>query len=145
LAFLNDLWEYNIANNTWTLHAGGGDEPGVYGTQGSASATNLLGGRWGASAKLDASGNLWLFGGFGCDSTGPACSNLLLNDLWRYRRPVDLGEWLQHWESGWFLRHRGHRRCRQCPTRPPSLRRMGRQLWQFLDVWRIYQRDQRLQ
>jgi hypothetical protein len=94
LAFLNDLWEYNTTTNTWTFHAGGGDEPGVYGTQGLASATNLPGGRWGASAKLDASGNLWLFGGFGCDSTGPACSNLLLNDLWRYTA----GQWT--WVSG---------------------------------------------
>jgi hypothetical protein len=94
LAFLNDLWEYNIASNTWIFHAGGGDEPGVYGTQGLASASNLPGGRWGASAKLDASGNLWLFGGFGCDSTGPGCSNLLLNDLWRFTA----GQWT--WVSG---------------------------------------------
>jgi len=73
LAFLNDLWEYNIATNLWTNHGGGGDQPGVYGTQGTASASNLPGGRWGASARRDAvSGNVWLFGGFGCDSTGPA-------------------------------------------------------------------------
>ena len=86
LAFLNDLWEFNITTKTWTFHAGGKNVPGVYGTQNVASASNLPGGRWGASARLDASGNLWLFGGFGCDSTGtqPNCSNLLLNDLWKY-------------------------------------------------------------
>jgi len=84
LAFLNDLWEFNIVTKTWTFHAGGQNVPGVYGTQNVASASNLPGGRWGASARLDASGNVWLFGGFGCDSTGPNCSNLLLNDLWKY-------------------------------------------------------------
>jgi hypothetical protein len=94
LAFLNDLWEYNIAANAWTYRAGGGNQPGVYGTQGTASVSNLPGGRWGASARRDASGNVWVFGGFGCDSTGPGCSNLLLNDLWKYTG----GQWT--WVSG---------------------------------------------
>ena len=94
LAFLNDLWEFNIATKTWTFHAGGQNLPGVYGTQNVASASNLPGGRWGASARLDASGNFWVFGGFGCDSTGPNCSNLLLNDLWKY----SAGQWT--WISG---------------------------------------------
>jgi hypothetical protein len=94
LQFLNDLWEYNIGTKTWTQHAGGGNLPGVYGTQGVASASNLPGGRWGASARIDASGNVWVFGGFGCDSTGSTCSNLLLNDLWKYSG----GQWT--WVSG---------------------------------------------
>jgi hypothetical protein len=96
LAFANDLWEFNIATKTWTYHGGGFDIPGVYGTQNVPSAGNLPGGRWGASARLDASGSLWLFGGFGCDSTGiqPNCSNLLLNDLWKYSG----GQWT--WISG---------------------------------------------
>jgi hypothetical protein len=94
LAFRNDLWEFNIATKTWTPHGGGANLPGVYGTQNVASASNLPGGRWGASARLDASGNVWLFGGFGCDSTGPNCSNLLLNDLWKYSG----GQWT--WING---------------------------------------------
>ena len=99
LEFLNDLWEYNIATNAWLQHAGGGNQPGVYGTLGTASVSNLPGGRWGASARLDASGNVWVFGGFGCDSTVVAnplnhCSNLLLNDLWKYTG----GQWT--WVSG---------------------------------------------
>jgi len=96
LAFLNDLWDFNIATKTWTFHAGGQNVPGVYGTQNVPSALNLPGGRWGASARFDSSGNLWLFGGFGCDSTGvkPNCSNLLLNDLWKYSG----GQWT--WISG---------------------------------------------
>ena len=95
LHFLSDLWSFNTSTSTWTqLPAGGPDAPGVYGTQGTPSATNVPGGRWGASYKLDASGTLWLFGGFGCDSTGPGCSNLLLNDLWKY----SAGQWT--WVSG---------------------------------------------
>jgi hypothetical protein len=43
---------------------------------------------------MDASGNVWMFGGFGCDSTGPNCSNGLLNDLWEYSG----GQWT--WISG---------------------------------------------
>jgi len=94
LAFLNDLWEFNIGTKTWTLHGGGANLAGVYGTQNVPSASNLPGGRWGASARLDASGNVWVFGGFGCDSTGPNCSNLLLNDLWKYSG----GQWT--WING---------------------------------------------
>ena len=102
LEFLNDLWEYNISSNAWTYHAGGANLPGVYGTQGVASASNLPGGRWGASARLDAgTGTVWMFGGFGCDSTvnpNPFdhCSNLLLNDLWNYS--IGSGQWT--WVSG---------------------------------------------
>jgi hypothetical protein len=85
LAFLNDLWEYHIGTNLWTLHGGGGNVPGVYGTLGLAAPGNSPGGRWGASARRDpVSGTVWVFGGFGCDSTGPGCSNLLLNDLWAW-------------------------------------------------------------
>jgi hypothetical protein len=87
LDFLNDLWSYDTSTNKWTQIGGSAspfNRPGVYGTQGVAAAGNWPGGRWGSSGRLDASGNLWLFGGFGCDSTGPSCSNLLLNDLWKY-------------------------------------------------------------
>jgi hypothetical protein len=94
LEFLNDTWDFNIATKTWTQVSGGANLPGVYGTQGTAAAGNLPGGRWGASGRLDASGNLWVFGGFGCDSTGPGCSNLLLNDLWKFSG----GQWT--WVSG---------------------------------------------
>lgn len=41
------------------------------------------GSRWGASGWIDAGGNLWLFGGWGLDSTGTN-GNGALNDLWVY-------------------------------------------------------------
>jgi len=43
----------------------------------------MPGSRWGASGWIDASGNLWLFGGWGLDSTGTN-GNGALSDLWVY-------------------------------------------------------------
>ncbi len=91
--FLNDLWSYNIALNTWTQHAGLFNENGAYGTKGTAAAGNLPGGRWGATARKDASGNVWVFGGFGYGDATSANTGLL-NDLWKYSG----GQWT--WVSG---------------------------------------------
>jgi N-acetylneuraminic acid mutarotase len=84
---LNDLWEYNPTAKTWTWVSGSNtfDSIGVYGTQGTPSASNIPGARFGALGWTDSSGNLWLFGGFGRDSTP---SNIgfpgFLNDLWKF-------------------------------------------------------------
>jgi N-acetylneuraminic acid mutarotase len=88
---LNDLWEFNMASKTWTWQSGSnsvgapqggtGGPSGIYGTQGTAAAGNTPGGRERAAAWIDRSGNLWLFGGDGHDSTG---ADGLLNDLWSY-------------------------------------------------------------
>jgi hypothetical protein len=91
--FLNDLWSFNTSTKTWTLVvAGGSNQNGVYGTKGTPAASNLPGGRWGATTRIDGPGNVWLFGGFGFDSatTSPG----LLNDLWKY----SAGQWT--WVSG---------------------------------------------
>jgi N-acetylneuraminic acid mutarotase len=92
---LNDLWRYSPSTNEWTWISGGnGDNAsGVYGTQGTASASNLPGARYAASSWIDSSGNLWLFGGYGADSTGSVGK---LNDLWRYS--PSSGQWA--WISG---------------------------------------------
>jgi N-acetylneuraminic acid mutarotase len=92
---LNDLWKYSQSTGLWTWVSGGsGDNAnGVYGTQGTASAGNAPGARYSASSWVDSSGNLWLFGGTGYDSTG-AVGNL--NDLWRYSPST--GQWA--WVSG---------------------------------------------
>jgi len=82
---LNDLWQYSPSNNEWTWFSGGtggGDNAaGVYGTQGKAAVDNVPGGRDSSSSWIDSSGNLWLFGGNGYDSTGVLG---YLNDLWQY-------------------------------------------------------------
>lgn len=55
--------------------------PGVYGTEGSASAKNVPGGRLGAVTWTDANGDFWLFGGAGLDQNATFGS---LNDLWKF-------------------------------------------------------------
>jgi hypothetical protein len=80
---LNDLWQYSPSTKEWTWFSGGNADnaTGVYGTQGAASVGNVLGGRDSVSSWTDSSGNLWLFGGYGYDSTGDLG---YLNDLWQY-------------------------------------------------------------
>ncbi|MGC2849326.1 MAG: hypothetical protein WB556_04995 [Candidatus Acidiferrum sp.] len=97
---LNDIWKftpsgYDVSNTSgsyigsyeylggWTNISGyaASNVAGNYGSQGTASGSNLPGGRWGAAYCTDASGNVWMFGGQGLDSTGTVG---LLNDLWMY-------------------------------------------------------------
>ena len=97
LEFLNDVWSYNIATDTWTQISGGANQPGTY--PAAAPGAGYPGGRWAASGRLDSTGTLWVFGGKGCDSVVVAnpldhCSNVLLNDLWKYSG----GVWT--WVSG---------------------------------------------
>lgn len=90
--FLNDLWTYNIGTSTWTeVNPGGLNQSGVYGTEGTPSASNYPGGRWAPEAKIDASGAVWLFGGEGFDGVG---TNGLLNDLWTYNATTGMWTWV---------------------------------------------------
>ena len=81
---LNDLWTYDAATSNWTWLSGGStlNTGGTYGTQGTAAVANTPGARTGAATWSDSSGNLWLFGGSGLDSS--ATGTGYLNDLWRY-------------------------------------------------------------
>jgi len=89
--YLNDLWKYvpgaNGAAGEWTWMGGsstvgrGGGQSGVYGMLG-VPAANVPGGRFGAGSWIDATGNLWMFGGDGYDATGAQGD---LNDVWQYR------------------------------------------------------------
>jgi N-acetylneuraminic acid mutarotase len=92
---LNDLWKYSPNSGQWTWIGGGsGDNAsGVYGTQGTAAASNVPGARQAASSWVDSSGNLWLFGGVGYDATGGEGN---LNDLWKYS--TSTGQWT--WVGG---------------------------------------------
>jgi hypothetical protein len=93
--WLNDLWKYSPSTNLWSWVSGSNtpNVRGVYGAQGVGSVLNIPGSRTGAASWVDSQGNLWLFGGFGYDSTGHAGS---LNDLWRYT--LNTGNWT--WMSG---------------------------------------------
>jgi N-acetylneuraminic acid mutarotase len=90
---LNDLWRYTPSSGTWTWVGGGnGDNAaGIYATLGAASAANLPGARQAANSWVDASGNLWLYGGYGYDSSGTAG---YLNDLWQYTPSTGLWTWV---------------------------------------------------
>lgn len=93
-AFLNDVWRFS--NGQWTWEAGSsGEQQGVYGTQGVPGAGNTPGGRLSPVAWQDASGNVWIFGGFGLDSTDETLN--FLSDLWEYSG----GEWT--WMGGPML------------------------------------------
>ncbi|MCH7490236.1 MAG: Ig-like domain-containing protein [Gemmatimonadetes bacterium] len=70
----------DLATWTWVSGSTSINQPGVYGTQGVASGSNTPGARSGAASWIDASGNLWLFGGGGIDAAGSFGD---LNDLWR--------------------------------------------------------------
>jgi hypothetical protein len=99
---LNDLWSFDAtkgASGQWAWQGGltalasctGNGSycgvNGVYGTLGSSAAANLPGSRQAAAAWKDASGNLWLFGGWGFDSAG---NEGYLDDLWEFVLPKAL-------------------------------------------------------
>ena len=117
---LNDLWVFNIASKQWTWVTGSNmaNQTGAYpllpvtgpvstttaaGTCGlaigdaplSCEAVTLTaalpGSRWGSSAWTDANGNLWLYGGWGLDSTGTN-GNGALDDLWVYTPNATAGQ-----------------------------------------------------
>ena len=95
---LNDLWEYNVSGGQWSW-IGGTDvtaatvTQGNYGMQGVAAASNYPGGRYDAATWVDASGNLWLFGGYGYDAN-PSDPLAWLNDLWKYSPSSGLWTWM---------------------------------------------------
>jgi N-acetylneuraminic acid mutarotase len=95
---LNDLWEYLPSSHEWawmggssTVPAPNNGQPGVYGQLGVPDAANIPGSRWGANSWPDVSGNLWLFGGVGYDSTGSLGS---LNDLWELNPSTGKWAWM---------------------------------------------------
>ncbi len=75
----NDLWRYDMNTDMWTWVSGSsaGGTASVYGTKGVSAPANMPGGRQGSHAYKDATGNLWLLGGY--DLSGS-----MINDLWRY-------------------------------------------------------------
>ena len=90
--YLNDLWEYTSSatgdTGEWTWMGGSstvgqeyGGQSGVYGTLGTPASTNSPGGLDAPVNWTDASSNVWVFGGYGVDSTG---TEGYLNALWKY-------------------------------------------------------------
>jgi N-acetylneuraminic acid mutarotase len=101
VGLLNDLWEYSPVSKQWTWigpsTSNVANQKGSYGTLGTGSGTTAPGGRQNAVLWADASNNIWLFGGFGLDSTGTgAPEGAVLNDLWQYNTTTK--QWV--WVSG---------------------------------------------
>ena len=94
-SYYNDLWKYNIASGEWTWVSGsnstGGNQTGIYGTLGTAASTNVPGSRFETIGWIDASGNIWIFGGVGYDGAGKAG---YLNDLWKYNPSTNQWTWV---------------------------------------------------
>jgi len=91
LGYLNDLWKFDGTDWTWVTGDSARNQCGVYGTREVAADTNKPGGRYMHISWRDGSGNFWLFGGRGYDSTGTFG---YLNDLWKF----DGTDWT--WEGG---------------------------------------------
>ena len=113
LGYLNDLWTFSWVydpktgtNGEWAWWGGSSTvgsncpvvngnpicgRPGVYGTLGTLATGNIPGSRKGAVKWTDASGNLWLFGGYGFDANGNLGD---LNDLWVFSTFTDQWAWM---------------------------------------------------
>ena len=85
---LNDLWQYNSSANQWTWVSGDSltKQAANYGKLGKSSAANVPDARVTAANWIDATGNLWFFGGL-------KNSNIFgfSNDLWNYN--ISTNEW----------------------------------------------------
>ena len=91
---LDDLWTFNPSTSAWTWIAGTGplsSDPnsnvGLYGTEGVFAPGNYPSARYEAAAWIDESGNPWLFGGNGYQSSN-------LNDLWQYDPATSQWAWM---------------------------------------------------
>lgn len=77
----NDLWKFD--GSKWELVCGARKENlcGVYGIKGIAHKANIPGARFNSVSWIDSEDNLWLFGGYGYNSTGGFGP---LHDLWKF-------------------------------------------------------------
>jgi environmental stress-induced protein Ves len=94
---LNDLWEFNFSLQEWEWVSGSniqGQSP-TYGTQGTPASKNVPGARYTSVSWMDSSGDFWLYGGVGIDSTATYGS---LNDVWEYF--PSSGEWAWQGPTG---------------------------------------------
>lgn len=91
---LNDLWRYDPTTGNWTWMKGSTStyQTGSYGTIGVENETNTPGGRMECVSWTDNSGVLWLFGGYGPDSTSTSGQ---LNELWKYDPATGNWTWMK--------------------------------------------------
>ena len=98
LGWLNDLWKFTPRTGVWAWMGGSSTivlsgNPGIYGRLQVPATSNTPGSRYSSVSWTDNIGNLWLFGGWGFDSTGAGGN---LSDLWEF--DPSTGEWT--WMGG---------------------------------------------
>lgn len=91
--YLNDLWKYDIANNTWTWVSGDTtpDVFGVYGIQNTPTSFNKPGTR-ASSLMFEYNNEIWVIGGYGKGING---ANGSLSDVWKYNNTTGLWTWVK--------------------------------------------------
>lgn len=82
----------NAQNFTWVKGPNTSGLVGTYGTMGVSATANNPGGRHGCGKWVDASGNLWLFGGEGYSNNSTVC---WMNDLWKYNPTTNEWTWIR--------------------------------------------------
>jgi hypothetical protein len=94
--YLNDLWEFGATNNEWAWVSGSStvNATGIYGALGIAASSNVPGARMYSVGWTDSLGDIWLFSGTECSTSGNACEQF--NDLWKFNPSTK--EWT--WSSG---------------------------------------------
>jgi hypothetical protein len=127
---LNDLWEYS--GGVWTWISGGGatgiaNQNGVYAKQlAPPDPTNIPGSRWGSVGWSDASGNLWLFGGWGYNALAINGTGFM-NDTWEYQQSSK--EWIW-WKGSSGVNQNGNYLWHISQTDNVPGARRGQALWQ---------------
>lgn len=93
--FLNDLWKYDAANETWSYFGGSTKlviNEGEYGSLGVSSSTNEPKSRWHGASWVDKRDRLWFFGGIHRNQV--TSSVAWINDLWVYDPASDVFTWM---------------------------------------------------
>lgn len=95
---LNDLWKFVPSTLQWAWVSGSstGGSYGNYGQLHTPASGNTPGARDNPGGWVDASGNLWLFGGIGYASVagGGFTGNGFLNDLWEFSPATNEWTWM---------------------------------------------------
>ena len=98
LGLMSDLWMFSTSSKKWKLLKGDSNkhsQSGIYGHQGIPSNVSMPGCRSEASSWTDSQGNLWMFGGKGCDKQRNNDSTLgLLSDLWMFNTSSSEWTWM---------------------------------------------------
>jgi N-acetylneuraminic acid mutarotase len=95
LGYLNDLWKFDPYTSQWAWISGANtaNSQPIYKTLLVTLTNEVPGSRYYPSIAADASGNIWVFGGYGYDVNGNVGA---MGDTWKYD-PAYSG-WV--WESG---------------------------------------------